>query len=483
MSARHPFVFGGPSRPESRSTGAGLAAPPTFVADPSNPLNGGPIGNNPTKDRTETADNRPLNIGSLTKGNRSQNPPSRRQSMQAPSRPATSDPHSISTSSNHPMRPGTSDPHSKPKPSLTANHRVQAHGIVAPTPLQARSTPSMFSNNAQSSSLSSNFKTPALPGSRLSPAQSSDPFRAPANDQMVELQQQSPEESQADTLLENSSYRLNVLPSQPGPHRIVFGARPVTDLTQDDDIYEVPESDVVRGRNKRGRSEVEDDDDKHERVQGYAKRFKAGQQQADENAYPLSSYDGNEMYHRGSTSSPHDLATQEYPPAQQQRQQHRHSSGSRAGDVHPPHPLRGFPPQAQYANTNVDPARSSARGAHSQADADAAPSAATRQLVQLLKADNFDLALDAKVEKYTQLTEKWKGCTREEWLDGAQELTALYNKIFDFAKSHMAAKLQLFATCDKTLHEANEVLKDRDGLLVEVKDKLVAESGHVLGKV
>ncbi|KAJ7773874.1 hypothetical protein B0H16DRAFT_1510278 [Mycena metata] len=480
MTARQPFVFGGPPRPESRSAGPGPAAPPTFVADPSNPLNGGPIGTNSQKDRTENAENRPLNIGSLTKGNRSQNPPSRRPSMQAPSRPATSDPHSISASSNHPR---TSDPHLKPKPSLTANHRMQAHrdSIVAPTPLQARSTPPMFSNNAQSSSFSSNFKTPALPAS-----QSSDAFHAPANDQMITQQQQSPEESQDDSLLETSSYHLNVLPSQPGPHRIVFGARAVTDLTdltQDDDVYEVPESDVaVRGRNKRGRSEVEDDDDEHERVQGYAKRFKAGQQQADVNAYLRSSHDGSELYRRSSTSSPHDVATQEYPPAQQPRQQHRHSAGPRAGSVHPPHPVRGFPPQTQYTNTNVDPARSSTRGAHSQADAGAAPSAATRELLHLVKAHDFELRADAKVEKYKQLTEKWKGCTREEWLAGAQELTMLYNKIFDFAKSHMAAKLELFAICDKKLDEANDVLKDRDGLLVAAKDQFVAESGHVVRK-
>lgn len=41
------------------------------------------------------------------------------------------------------------------------------------------------------------------------------------------------------------------------------------------------------------------------------------------------------------------------------------------------------------------------------------------RLVQLLKAEDLDLAADARVDKYTRLVEKWKGCSREEWLAGA----------------------------------------------------------------
>lgn len=300
MSARQPFVpgsgFGSSSRPDSRaaqSSNAATSTPLHFVADPSNPLNSGPITGNSQKDRSEKAENRPLNIGSLTKSNRSQNPPPRRQSMQTPSRPPTlmSDTKSISAP-NHIMRPGTSDPHSKPKTNPTPNHRLQAHAnshsIVAPTPLQARSTPSLFSNNA-SSSFPAAFKTPALPGSRLSPPQhpSTDAhdFRAPANDQMTEQQQPSPEQSQEDIVAEKSTFRLKTLPSQPGPHRLVFGARAAS---EDDEVYEIPEPEVAAvrhgsGRNKRGRSEVdEDDDEEHTRmhIQGYggqAKRFKGPQ--------------------------------------------------------------------------------------------------------------------------------------------------------------------------------------------------------------
>ncbi|KAJ7135847.1 hypothetical protein C8R44DRAFT_769156 [Mycena epipterygia] len=104
------------------------------------------------------------------------------------------------------------------------------------------------------------------------------------------------------------------------------------------------------------------------------------------------------------------------------------------------------------------------------------------RLLHLLKADQLDLACDAKIEKYTSSVEKWKACSREEWMAGAEELTGRYNKIFDFVKSHMAEKVQLFATCDGRLQQQNEVLNERETLLAGVKDVLVAESGNVLKK-
>ncbi|KAJ7766448.1 hypothetical protein B0H14DRAFT_2969661 [Mycena olivaceomarginata] len=481
MSARQPFVPGGfplSSRPESRAAqanNAGNTAMSTslhFVADPSNPLNGGPTASNAQKD--QNAESRPLNISSLTKANRSQNnAPSRRQSIQTTARPSTSDPKSM-PAPNHIARPGTSDPHSKSKLNIVPNHRLQAHanshGIVAPTPLQARSATALFSSSS-SSSFPSAFKTPALPGSRLSPQQhpSTDAhahtrahgFHPSANEQLTEQQQPSPEQSQENT---DSPLRLKTLPSQPGPHRLVFAAR--TDLVEDDEIFEVSEADVAvrnaSGRKKRGRSEVEDDDDEHAHIGygGQAKRFKA--QQADENTYRRPSSDANEMYHR--SSSPHDV--QEYPPPQQPRRQ---SASSRGGN----HPVPGasrFPPQYANANPAQSPAASSGHGAE------------IGRLVHLLKADDFDLACDERVEKYTRMAERWKGCTRDEWMAGAEELTAVYTKIFDFVKAHMAAKIKVFASCEGKLQQQGQVLKDRDLLLADVKDRVVAESGNVLGK-
>ncbi|KAJ6463798.1 hypothetical protein C8R47DRAFT_1156805 [Mycena vitilis] len=463
MSARQAFVpgggFGPSSRPESRAAQANgaMPAPLHFVADPSNPLNGGPAGGSAQEDLIENAENRPLNIGSLTKGNRAPNLPHRRQSIQTPARPATSDLKSMPAP--HPvMRPGTSDPHSKPKSNAVPNRRLQAHhtnshAIVAPTPLQPRSAPSLFSN---SSSFSSAFKTPALPGSSSTDSHG---FRAPANDPMSdEQQQQVPDQTEEDTISEKSTFRLKTLPSQPGPHRIVFGTRAVSDAGEDDEIYEIPENEVVRdGRNKRGRLEV-DDDDEHAHMQGYggqAKRFKGPQ--ADENPYLRSFNERSDMYSR--SSSPRDV--QEYPP-----QQPRRHTASRASNHSAPAAPR-FPPQYPTpAQASENPARTS--------DAD--------RLMHLLKADGLDLAVDTRVEKYTRLVEKWKGCTRDEWLAGADELTQKYAKIFDFVKSHMVDKVRLFGKCDEKLEQHGGVLKGRDTLLADVRARLVADSGSVLAK-
>ncbi|KAJ7135826.1 hypothetical protein C8R44DRAFT_869522 [Mycena epipterygia] len=64
----------------------------------------------------------------------------------------------------------------------------------------------------------------------------------------------------------------------------------------------------------------------------------------------------------------------------------------------------------------------------------------------------------------------------------AEELTARYNKIFNFVKSHIAKKVHLFATCDGRLQQQTEVLNDRETLLAGLKDVLVAESGNMLKK-
>jgi hypothetical protein len=40
----------------------------------------------------------------------------------------------------------------------------------------------------------------------------------------------------------------------------------------------------------------------------------------------------------------------------------------------------------------------------------------------------------------------------------------------------------VFASCEGKLQQQGQVLKDRDLLLADVKDRVVAESGNVLGK-
>ncbi|KAJ7700480.1 hypothetical protein B0H17DRAFT_1195865 [Mycena rosella] len=421
MSARQPFVpgngFAPSSRPESRAAHANaapLTTPLHFVADASNPLHGGSTTNQ------TNADNAPLNIGSLTKSTRTQNPPPRRQSVQTP-RPATADPRSSSATNR------TSDAHSKPK--AVPNHRLQAHAhakhIVAPTPLQARAAPSLFSNAPPA------FKTPALPDAHGFRTPTNDPARSPEND--------APENENA-----NASFRLKTLPSQPGPHRHAFGARAIMDLSGDDEVFEVPEG----ARNKRARSEVDDDEgDEHAYAAPAAsKRFKAQVHvENDENAYRRSSADEhelNEMYHRSSS------------PADSNPAAHR------------------FAPQPQYADPQPQP-----HPQHQDSSSDLA------SLAHVLKAEHLlgDLELDALGDKYARAAEKWRACSREEWAAGAEDLTALYTKIFDFAKEHMTEKLALFTNCDARLATQRGVLAERDGLLGAVKEGLVAESARVLG--
>lgn len=257
---------------------------------------------------------------------------------------------------------------------------------------------------------------------------------------------------------EDSTMRLKTLPSQTAPHRRAFGgSRSITDLTREDEIYEVPATEVA-GRNKRGRSEVDDDeDDEHAHVQSYnapSKRFKTQKQvldrrQNEENAYP----DENEMFRR--SSSPHDA--QEYP-----LQQPRHHVPSRSTN----HPLPDATDRFPTPYSNSPP-----QGA-SEID----------RIVHLIKAEKFDFNIEARVEKYERAAEKWKACTRDEWTAGADDLSAQYTKIFDFAKAHMAEKFQLFAVCDDRLAKQDDVLADRDALLKSAKDLLVADSVNVLGK-
>ncbi|KAK7012877.1 hypothetical protein R3P38DRAFT_3016461 [Favolaschia claudopus] len=462
MSARTPFVPGGftsSSRPESRAAQSANVAtqssgtPPHFVADPSNPLNGGPLVPTSSKDHAE---NRPLNINSLTRSNRTNNSNQthRRQSIQSSAPKSMPAPPQI-------MRPGTSDPHLASKSHPNINHRLQAHAnshsIAAPTPLQAaRSTPALFSGS-NSSFAQSTFKTPALPVSRLSPQQK--PL--------------SPTRTTGDVHNDNNNaFRLKSLPSQPGPHRIVFGAP--ADPTDDDEIYEIVDPQVRSasggGRNKRGRSELDDDNEKRTPARAYAKRFKA---QAD----PRASNAANDMYYR----------SQDYPPPVQQ-QQHQPQQQSRRQQL-PNRPNindldHRFSPQI----TN-NPAGSELAALFRSRPHHADPQGG-RIRPRVRSADRKVCTLGREVEDMLG----------EEWIAGADELSELYSKIFDYVKSHMtfvpltlplslfsfshrsnSVKVKLFANCDEKLKEHGEVLKDRDGLLADVKDRLVAESGNVLG--
>ncbi|ESK95932.1 hypothetical protein Moror_961 [Moniliophthora roreri MCA 2997] len=85
------------------------------------------------------------------------------------------------------------------------------------------------------------------------------------------------------------------------------------------------------------------------------------------------------------------------------------------------------------------------------------------------------------MEWYGQLTNKWRECTMEEWVKGADEIMAKYSKILDQVKKHMETKLKLFASFDAQVTNHKAVLEDRARLLDGVKQRLVSNSQTILG--
>ncbi|KAJ3773756.1 hypothetical protein FB446DRAFT_771560 [Lentinula raphanica] len=92
-----------------------------------------------------------------------------------------------------------------------------------------------------------------------------------------------------------------------------------------------------------------------------------------------------------------------------------------------------------------------------------------------------DAYIEEHIEKYEQLVTKWKECSMEDWVKGADEIMAKYTKILDFVQRHMTTKLKLFTSFDQQLETHNSVLQERAKVLDGVKKKLVAQSGSILG--
>ncbi|KAF8872588.1 hypothetical protein BD779DRAFT_332767 [Infundibulicybe gibba] len=84
-------------------------------------------------------------------------------------------------------------------------------------------------------------------------------------------------------------------------------------------------------------------------------------------------------------------------------------------------------------------------------------------------------------EKYEQAVAKWKNCSMDEWIAGADDIVARYAKILDFVKAHMTAKLDLFAGFHKKIDQHNTVLEERSVVLLDARQRLVTESTQVLG--
>ncbi|KAJ7051310.1 hypothetical protein C8F01DRAFT_1091516 [Mycena amicta] len=300
-----------------------------------------------------------------------------------------------------------------------ARAQAHAHGIVAPTPRKNSQPPPLFA---------SSFKAPALPASH-------------------NQQDESMYASDLDRLTAPSPMRLAVLPSQPGPHRISFAA-PVQNRPLDDenDVFEVPNPNT----GKRTREEMEDDGEQDvEEMQQAHKRFKPAQDDRERDR----AYLRNEQhdFHRHS-SSPHDQSYQHQPQPHHYQHLHHLAPAPQQQQQHMPTP---------------------------------SPQAPLSRLLGLLKADTLALdesAVEGKIARYERSAQRWRECDRDEWLAGADEITAMYGKVFDVVKAHMTTKLALFTSCDTSLAAHTVVLSERDALLVSAKEHLVNGGGEVLGE-
>ncbi|KAJ8514501.1 hypothetical protein ONZ45_g7955 [Pleurotus djamor] len=95
---------------------------------------------------------------------------------------------------------------------------------------------------------------------------------------------------------------------------------------------------------------------------------------------------------------------------------------------------------------------------------------------------NVDEYVVANMDKYEEAREKWKSCTMDEWVSGADELAHRFAQMLDFVKDHMTTKIKLFADMNKSVDDHNVILDERKQSLVKAKEQLVKNSGAVLGR-
>ncbi|KAL5486014.1 hypothetical protein ACEPAI_7058 [Sanghuangporus weigelae] len=101
-------------------------------------------------------------------------------------------------------------------------------------------------------------------------------------------------------------------------------------------------------------------------------------------------------------------------------------------------------------------------------------------LCRLLGID-FDHYFAEHIEQYEAAKKRWTSCSVEEWKTGAEEISAKFNKLIDFVKERMTAKLSLYASLhDKVAHH-KVTLGERKSMLKNMQEQLVKDSGTVLG--
>ncbi|KAH0585616.1 hypothetical protein H2248_008844 [Termitomyces sp. 'cryptogamus'] len=463
MSARTPFmpIVRPPSRLAAQEDTQTAHSP--FTVDPNSPLNASTVPKNQvdansqadaTKNVSLSVEAQPLNTSSLLKG--------RNSNQQGHSQSSTRRPFQFAPE-KAPIRPGTADPRSKldQKPN-----RSNSLNILAPIPRQAPrpSSPSL-STNSVSGIFTSNvplpmFRLPNLPLSTPNDNQSkndthisnsalgfpsSNPHALP---DMQKSQLPSPPNSLRSRGARNivttdleippppPPFTLNFSNSnQTGPQRVLLnpdGTRgTLADYTPIPDDMQLTLNRTNSLRLKRSYPDRELDSE-HQNEANDFKRYKKEDDGHYQRAKSVASH----------PSSPGTVSVHSLNQIHTPDHSHRHMS-----------PMDGH---VNYFTNN------------------------SSGLTRLLGCE-VDAYVDHHVEQYEQIVERWKGCTMEEWIAGAEEQAARYTKILDFVKNHMSSKMRLFASFDVKIDGHQNILADREKALEGVKTRLVQQSAHALG--
>ncbi|EJT97717.1 hypothetical protein DACRYDRAFT_111764 [Dacryopinax primogenitus] len=97
--------------------------------------------------------------------------------------------------------------------------------------------------------------------------------------------------------------------------------------------------------------------------------------------------------------------------------------------------------------------------------------------------NNYDVQayLNRNMYRYEALQQKWRECTHEEWVDGAKELVAQFEKTLSLVKDHMQKKIELFTSLHLDLDNHCKLLDDRDERLRGAQDNLAQGAVTVVG--
>ncbi|KAG6918421.1 hypothetical protein DXG01_014600 [Tephrocybe rancida] len=472
--ARTPFIP--VTRPPSRTPQQDAQKPanPQFSLDSSNPLNVSAVAKNPidltsqmdtaaTMGHSSNEESRPLNTGSLIRRKNPLQPTTTRRPFQLPEKAST--------------RPGTSDPRSIPHQEPS---RSNSFSIVAPVPRQAPrpSSPSLSNSLASgvftTSTSQSTFHMPGLTTSTQNDnSQSkndahipnltlgfsfSNPHAAPETQKSQQLP--SPPDSlrarsgarnfvTADTDVLPPPFTLNLSgPNQTGPQRVLLnsdGTRgPPLDVEDDTRLtLDRTNSSLL----KRSRPDIDIDSDHQDEPSDF-KRYRAQEDGYTQHAKSVASHG----------SSPDDASV----PSSRHRSQTPDRDPRSVYDLH----NQPISPSENNNNYRAQSFYHHSDGGHMAVDIPGG--------LDKILGCGVNAYAEEHAEQYERAAQRWKDCTMEDWVAGADEQAARYIKILDFVRPTLS-KMKLFASFDAKIDGHNNVLSEREKALEAVKARLVQE--------